>query len=69
MITALTWILANPGTVAGIAAAALSLASAVAEALGHTKTSKVLGTVTFDGGRITRYAKLCLEAHRALKGK
>ena len=69
MTALLTWILTNPGTVAGILASALSLASAVAEALGRTGLSKVLGTITLDSGRLVRYAKLLLEARKALAGK
>jgi hypothetical protein len=65
----LGWINANPGSASMIAGGVLSVASAAFEAAGMTKTSKVLGTFTIDAGRITRYAKLALEAAHALRGK
>lgn len=65
----LGWINANPGSASMIAGGVLSVASSVFEMCGMTKTSKVLGTVTLDAGRITRYAKLALEALRAVNGK
>lgn len=70
-ITALLgWVLANPGSAASILMGVLSVASAVFEMCGMTKTSKALGTLpVVDGGRITRYAKLALEAAKAVSGK
>jgi hypothetical protein len=45
----------------------LSVASAMFEMCGMTKTSKAIGTLpVVDGGRITRYAKLFLSLLKAV---
>ena len=69
VITLLGWINANPGPASAVVCGALSIASAAFEAVGMTKTSKVLGTFTIDAGRVARYAKLAIEAARAVPGK
>jgi hypothetical protein len=65
----LTWILANPELSALALSGLLSLASGAAELAGWTKLSKILGTVTIDAGRLTRYGKLLIEARKAMNGK
>lgn len=62
------WIVENPGFVTAIVGGVLSVASGVCEALGWTRASKVLGTVTVDAGRIMRYGKCLIEARAALRG-
>lgn len=70
MITStLAWVLANPELTALAIGGILSAASGILEAFGWTKTSKALGTVTLDAGRLTRYAKLLIEARKAMSGE
>jgi hypothetical protein len=67
MLMILGWVIANPGSAASILMGVLSVASAMFEMCGMTKTSKAIGTLpVVDGGRITRYAKLFLSLLKAV---
>jgi hypothetical protein len=54
MNTIIAWVTVNPDMAVGVVVGVLSLLSGAFEGAGMTRTSKVLGTMSLDLGRIMR---------------